>query len=77
MLRYQKPATDFLGILDAILLFREFIDGKRQGNTVMFHLMEYHLDPELQAQLRVVEAQIAMQKAQGEIWKATLRQSAG
>lgn len=47
MLRYQKPATDLLGILDAMMLFREFIDGSRKGNTVLFRLMEYHLDPEL------------------------------
>lgn len=58
MLRYQKPATDFLGILDAMLLFREFIDGSRKGNTVMFHLMEYHLDPELRAQIEVAKAQV-------------------
>lgn len=50
MLRYDRPRTDFLGILDNICIFREFIDGsKRGGTTLLYMMMEYHLDPELQA----------------------------
>ena len=47
-LRYEFPMTDFLGILDNLFIFREFIEGcSKGGNKVLYHMMEYHLDPEL------------------------------
>ncbi|AEJ81529.1 gp010 [Erwinia phage vB_EamP-S6] len=48
MLRYEMPRLDLLGILDNLFIFREFIDGTPEGGTsLMYRMMEYHLDPEL------------------------------
>ncbi len=47
-LRYEFPMTDFLGILDNLFIFREFIEGcSKGGNKALYRMMEYHLDPEL------------------------------
>ncbi len=49
MLRYARCRTDLLGILDNLFIFREFIDGTPKGGTsLLYHMMEYHLDPELE-----------------------------
>lgn len=47
-LRYTQPATDMLGILHNLYLFNEFITGKQGGFLLMYRMMEYHLDAEVE-----------------------------
>ena len=47
-LRFEQPRTDFIGILDHICIFKEFISNVPEGGIgLLYSLMEYHLDPEL------------------------------
>lgn len=49
MLRYEKSPETMVEIVDLLFIFREFIPGLNPGgNTVLYRLMEYHLDPELE-----------------------------
>ncbi|WJN64645.1 hypothetical protein Erwinia_phage_Pastis_00094 [Erwinia phage Pastis] len=47
-LRYERPKTDLLGVMDTIFILWEFVIPEHQGKGVglMYRMMEYHLDPE-------------------------------
>lgn len=45
-LRYERPKTDLLGVMDTIFIFWEFVIPEHQGKGVglMYRMMEYHRD---------------------------------
>lgn len=49
MLRYENPRSNLVDILDNMwTIFAVVSDGNLKGYGLLYRLMEYHLDPELE-----------------------------